>query len=105
MAWTYPLNGVPLLLSHGNGLSTRGQGGVIVSILAKQAEELLGVLGDQLGKLGVASTQLLQDGLQHLGLLLDNLTQLLELGVVSQEVQVAESLSTSSSGGDGGGSS
>jgi hypothetical protein len=33
--------------------------------------------------LGVTGTELLKDGLKHLRLLLNNLTKLLELGVVS----------------------
>lgn len=102
---THSLNGVPLLLGHGNSLSSRRQGGVVVSVLAEQAEELLGVLGNQLGQLWVASAELLQDRLQHLGLLLHNLAKLLELRVVSQEVQVAEPLPASSRSGDGGGGS
>lgn len=102
---THSLNGVPLLLSHGNSLSSRRKGRIVVSVLAEQAEELLRVLGYQLGELGVACTKLLQDRLQHLRLLLDDLAKLLELGVVSQEVQVAESLPASSCGGDGGSSS
>lgn len=102
---TYSLNGVPLLLGHGNSLSSWRQGGIVISVLAEQAEELLGVLSYQLGKLRVASAKLLQDRLEHLGLLLDNLAKLLELGVVSQEVQVAESLSAGSCGSDGGSSS
>lgn len=89
---THSLNGIPLLLGHGNSLSTRRQGGVVITILAEQAEKLVGVLGNQVGELGVASTQLLQNRLQHLRLLLDNLTKLLKLWVVSQEVQVAKSL-------------
>lgn len=102
---THSLNGVPLLLGHGDSLSPRGQWGVIISVLTEQAEELLGVLGYQLGQLRVASSKLLQDRLQHLRLLLDNLAKLLELGVVSQEIQVTESLPASSCRGNGGSSS
>jgi hypothetical protein len=50
------------------------------------------MLGNQLRKLRVTGTKLLKDGLQHLGLLLDDLAELLKLGVVAQEVQVAEVL-------------
>lgn len=99
---THSLDGVPLLLSHGNSLSSWRQRRIVVSVLAQQAKELLGVLGYQLGELRVASAKLLQDRLQHLRLLLDNLAKLLELGVVSQEVQVAEPLPASSCGGDSG---
>ena len=44
-----------------------------------------------MGQLGVASTELLQNGLKHLWLLLDNLAKLLELSVMAEEVQIAES--------------
>lgn len=62
------------------------------------------MLGDKLRELRVSSTELLKDGLQHLGLLLDYLSELLELGIVTQPVQVAEGLSTSSGTCAGGGS-
>lgn len=84
-------------------MCTRRQRSIVVSILTKQAEKLVGVLSDQLGELRVAGTELLEDGLQHLGLLLDDLTELLKLGVISQEIQVAESLTTSSRSSRGGG--
>jgi len=61
-------------------------------------------LGDELRKLGVASTELLKNRLEHAGLLLDDLTKLLELGIVSQEIQVAKitvSLTTSCGGSRG----
>src|SRR3569833_1162964 len=87
---TYPLNGIALLLGHRASLGARGQRSVVIGVLAKEAEELLRVLGDQLRQLRVASTKLLQDRLQHLGLLLHTLAELLELGVMSQEVEVAQ---------------
>jgi hypothetical protein len=99
---THSLDGVPLLLGHCNSLGSRGQWGIVVGVLAKQAEELLGILGNELGQLRVARSELLQDRLQHLGLLLDNLAELLELWVVSQEVQVTESLPASCCGGHSG---
>lgn len=87
---TYPLDSIPFLLRNRDGLGTGRQGHVVINILTEDAEELVGVLGNELSQSGVASAELLQDGLQHLRLLLDNLAQLLELGVVSKEVQVAE---------------
>ncbi len=86
---THPLDSVPFFLGNRNSLRAGGERSIVVGVLAKEAEELFGVLGDQLGKLRVASAQLLQDRLEHLGLLLDNLAELLELGVVPQEVEVA----------------
>jgi hypothetical protein len=47
------------------------------------------MLADQLGELGVASANLLQDWLEHLWLLLDNLSQLLELRVISEKVEIS----------------
>jgi hypothetical protein len=42
-------------------------------------------------ELWVAGTDLLEDWLEHLRLLLDDLSQLLELWVISQEVEIATS--------------
>lgn len=72
---------------------SRGERSIIItSGLAKQAEELIGVLRDQLCQLRIASAQLCKNGFQHRRLLLDDLTQLLKLGVMSQKIEVAESL-------------
>jgi len=98
---TYPLDGIPLLLRDGDGLSTRWQRGIVVGVLAQKAEELIRVLRDQLGKLRVARTNLLEDGLQHLRLLLHDLAELLELGVVPKEIQIAETLTLTTTGGGG----
>lgn len=103
--YTYTLDSIALLLSHRNSLSTRRQWSVVVAILTEQAEELLRVLGNQLSELGVAGTELLQDRLEHLGLLLDNLAKLLELCVVPEELQVAHASlpgGSSRSGSSGG---
>jgi hypothetical protein len=57
--------------------------------------------------LGVPGAELLENRLKHLRLLLDNLTKLLELSVISEEIQIAE-VSTSTlpcSCRSGGGSS
>lgn len=100
---THPLNGVALLLGDLNGLRTGWQRHVVVNLLAEKLQELVGVVGDQLSKLGVAGTELLENRLQHLGLLLDDLTELLELSVVSEEVQVAEATLGGGSGSCSGG--
>ena len=104
MKSTHSLDGIALLLSHTNSLSTRGQRRIVVIILAKQAQELVRVLGDQLGELGVSGTQLLENGLKHLRLLLDNLAELLELGIISEEIQVSKIPSGATTTGSGGGS-
>lgn len=38
----------------------------------------------------VSGAKLLENGFEHLGLLLDYLTKLLELGIVAEEIQIAE---------------
>lgn len=98
---TYALNGIPLLRCDGNGLCTWGQVGLIIliKVLTQQLQELLGVLSDDLGNLGVASRNLLQNGLKHVGLLLNELAKLLEVGVAAEEVQAGKGIATSTSGG------
>lgn len=56
---TYTFNSITLLLGDGNCLCARGEGSVVVTILTQEAEELLGVLCDQLGKLRIAGAKLL----------------------------------------------
>jgi hypothetical protein len=55
------------------------------------------MLSDKLGELWVSSTDLLQDGLQHLRVLLHDLSELLELRIISQEVKVSQSTGWSAS--------
>lgn len=86
---TYTLNRVALLLCDRNRLGAGGQSLVVLTkVLSKQLEELFRILPDDLGNLGVASGDLLQDRLKHLGLLLYQLTELLEVGVAAKEIQV-----------------
>ena len=87
---TYTLDGISFFFGDGNRLGTRRERGVIVNIFAEQVQELARVVGNQLGKLGVALTELLQDGLQHLGLLLYHLSELLELSIIPKEVQISK---------------
>jgi hypothetical protein len=54
------------------------------------------MLSDQLCQLWVASADLLKDWLEHLWLLLDDLAELLELGVITEEIKVAKSTSACS---------
>jgi len=79
--------------------SGRERSVLVAAGLAQQLQELVLVLRDELSQLRVARAELLQDRLQHLGLLLNDLAELLELGVRSEEVEVAETLLTSSGGG------
>lgn len=69
----------------------RRQRRVVVALLAEERQELLRVLRDELRELRVPRAELLQDGLKHLWLLLHDLAELLELRVVPEEVEVAES--------------
>jgi hypothetical protein len=97
---TQALDSLTLLLCNGNGLCARGQRRIVVSVLGKQLQELLRVGGNHLSQLGVTLTNLLQDRLEHLGLLLYDLSQLLELWVVAQKVKAIgiERTSTSTGG-------
>lgn len=93
---THPLNGLALLLSDADLLRARWQLHVLVAVLCQQLHELFGVLRNDLRQLRIASRDLLQDGLEHLRLLLHDLTKLLELWVVAEEVEVSvRSTSTS----------
>lgn len=89
---TYALDSIALLFGDGDSLGSRGQGRIVIAVLAKQTQELLRVLCDEVGELRIAGAKLLENGLQHLRLLLDDLTELLKLGVVAQKVEVAEAL-------------
>lgn len=97
---TYALNGVTLLRCDGNGLCAGGQVGLVIfiKVLTQQLQELLRVLSDDLGNLGVASRNLLQNGLEHVGLLLNELAKLLEVRVAAEEVQAGKGIATSSGG-------
>lgn len=91
VAETHSLDSLALLHGHTNGLSSRRQGGIVIGVLAQQVEKLVGVCRNQLCQLRVASTELLQDRLQHLRLLLNNLAELLKLCIAAQEIEVTES--------------
>ena len=59
------------------------------------------MVGDQLSKLRVTSADLLENGFKHLRLLLHNLSQLLELRIVAQEVQAVAAERTASASPSG----
>ena len=84
---THSFDGFSLLFSNADGLGTGGQSGIVVNILSEKRHEGFGILADELCDLGVTSSNLLKDGLQHLRLSLNELAKLLELGVVSKELQ------------------
>jgi hypothetical protein len=87
---TYSLDSLSLLFGHADGLGTRGQCGIIIVVLCKQLQEPVWARRNELCKLGISSTNLLKDRFEHLGLLLDDLSKLLELRVVAQEVKIAD---------------
>ena len=100
MDHTYTFNSIPFLLCDGNGLCAWRQSSlVIIKVFAQQLQKLFGVLSDDLRNLWVAGRNLLKDGLEHVGLLLDELSKLLEMGVAAEEVQVCEGLTAASTSG------
>jgi hypothetical protein len=80
---TYTFDGLTLLHRNTDFLGARRKCHIVSRILSKKLHELLGILRDDLRKLWVASCYLLEDGLKHLRLLLNNVSQLLELGIVA----------------------
>lgn len=71
---------------------------VVFNIFAQQLQETVRVLANDGCNLWVSGGNLLQNGLEHLWLLLHELAELLEMWVAAQEVQVSESITGSSSG-------
>ena len=57
---------------------------------------MIGVLTNDGSNLGIPSSDLLQDGLKHVRLLLDQLTELLEVRVAAEELEAAKGFTTSS---------
>ena len=98
---TYPLDSLPLLLSNTDLLGAGRQRNILIGVLGQQLHELLWVLGNHLGELRVASSNLLENGLEHLRLLLNDLAQLLELRVVAQEIKSVGTSGTTSKTGCG----
>lgn len=84
----YTFDGVSLLLGDVDLVGAWREGAL--PFLTQKLQELLLVLTNQLGNLRVTRSDLLKDGLQHLGLLLDQLTELLEVGVVTEEIQAGK---------------
>jgi transcription initiation factor IIE alpha subunit len=57
---------------------------------------LVWICSNQLGQLRIAGSELLENWLEHLRLLLNNLAELLELSIVSQKVEVTQIATLSS---------
>jgi hypothetical protein len=98
---TYPFNGIPLFLCNRNSLRSRRQISLtVINVLTEKLKKLFGILSNKRGDLGIPGGDLLQDWLKHVGLLLDELTELLEVGVAAEELE-AGGVTTSSSSGTG----
>jgi hypothetical protein len=80
---THSLNSLTLLLCNTNSLSSWRKWSVIVAILTQKLQELFRVLSYERSKLWISSADLLQNRLEHLRVLLYNLSELLELRVIS----------------------
>jgi len=95
---TYSLNSLSFFVSNCNLIRAGRQWPtLVIRILTEQLQESLGVLADQCCKLWIPNADLLQDWLKHLWLLLNDLTQLLKLGIVPEKVKVRETSGGSSS--------
>jgi hypothetical protein len=68
-------------------------------------QEGVGVGSNKLSQLGVTGAKLLKNWLEHLGLLLNDLAELLELRVRAQKVQISKVSTSCSRGGRGSSSS
>lgn len=75
---------------------TRGERLIIIRLLTQELQELFLILANELRNLGVSSGDLLEDGFEHLWLLLDQLTKLLEVGVIPQKFEAREFSTTGS---------
>ena len=100
----YPFNRLPFVLCDAYSLGSRWQWRILICILTQQLKKLVGMLSNQLSKLGVPSADLLEDGFEHARLGLYNLSELLELGIVSEEVQIVKSARSPSGTGASSGS-
>lgn len=95
--YTHAFNGISLLFRDVNLSRTRGQRLVIIRFLTQELQELFLILTNELRDLGVSSGDLLKDGLEHLWLLLDQLTKLLEVGIIAKKFETREFSATSTS--------
>lgn len=85
---TYPVDGFSFFFCDKYLLGSGRSRCIIIGLFAQELQELFRMFLNQLGKLRVTGADLLKDRLQHLRLSLDNLAKLLELRVISQEIQV-----------------
>lgn len=89
-------NGISLFFRNMNLSRTRGERLIIIRLLTQELQELFLILANELRNLGVSSGDLLEDGFEHLWLLLDQLTKLLEVGVIPQKFEAREVSTTGS---------
>lgn len=92
---TYTLNRISLFLGDTNCMRPWGERVLIV--FAQQVHELVPILANELRNLGITGGNLLKNGLKHRGVLLDQLTELLEMRVVAKEFEVWEAFSSRTS--------
>jgi len=95
---THSLDGFSLFFGNTDSLSASRQSSIIVDVLREQRHEGFGILADKLSNLRVTSGDLLKNRLEHLRLSLDKLAKLLELRVVSEELQRVTTCTQSSLG-------
>jgi hypothetical protein len=74
-------------------MRTRREFTLFTQVLRQKLKKLFLVLTNQLSQLWVAGSDLLQDGFEHLRLLLHQLSQLLEMRVVAKEIEIAQGTS------------
>lgn len=94
---TYALNSISLIFRNTDRLCTRRKH--VFTVFTQQLEKLFFVLANELRDLRVTSGDLLKNGLEHLRLLLNKLTQLLEMRVVTKEIEVRKCFATGTTTG------
>lgn len=77
-------------------MRTRRKFPLLTQVLRQKLKKLFLVLTNQLSQLWITCSDLLQDGFEHLRLLLHQLSQLLEMRIVAEEIEIAQCASISS---------
>lgn len=87
-AETHPFDGFPFFLGNGHTLCTwrQREAFLVVSTFGQQLHELFRIARNHLSERRVAGSNLLQHILEHLRLLLDELAEVLEGRIFTQEV-------------------
>jgi hypothetical protein len=90
---TYPSNGFPFFSGHTDHLGSRGHvtfgASIVITVAGTQKlEEHVRIGRKGLGHLGILCCQLLNEWLNESGILPDNFSELLDLGVGSQSSEI-----------------